>query len=711
MPYGTIKVDNITFDNGGTDKLITVSGLFFSTSGALTVTGTISGGNVTAPTATFTTLTGITTAGTTVTFTSGSFTSLTGVTTTGTTATFTSGSFTSLTGVTTTVTSGVFGLGSAAAPSIAFSGDTNNGIYSPGADQVAISTNGTQRLAVDTAATTSTLPVVHPLGAVGTPSITFTGDLNTGIYSPAADTLAFVEGGAEAMRLDSSGRLGLGTSSPDSKLNVVDASGNSLRIGFGSNFNIYDAATHAFRNNGGTSDYMRIDSSGRVGIGTSSPSQPLQVVGAIASTAIASSLTAASAFIDYNTSFNGIRVGSVGNTTGTAGPIYFSQYSSNASVGRDAVIIDSSGRLGIGTTGPSSLLHLVSSGQPTITVADDAGRSLQVKAPDSSANPGFIGTTTNHDFLLQAGTTAGGLNVMRFNTAGSERARIDSSGRLLVGTSSNDSNAKLVCQGFVGGEASTGAFAVRYGSTRPTAADIGIGTVRFESTSNTNLNYHYASISCATDGASSSDTDIPGRLVFSTTADGASSPTERMRIGNAGNVGIGQADTAGARLAATSTGTAYAGYFTFPNTAQGIGIASTGAGTVAAAYFFNNGTNVGSINMTSSATSYATSSDYRLKENVVQIPDGITRLLQLKPSRFNFIVDPDHTVDGFIAHEAQAVVPECVTGEKDAVDEDGNPVYQGIDQSKLVPLLTAALKEAIAKIEALETRLSALEGK
>jgi hypothetical protein len=121
------------------------------------------------------------------------------------------------------------------------------------------------------------------------------------------------------------------------------------------------------------------------------------------------------------------------------------------------------------------------------------------------------------------------------------------------------------------------------------------------------------------------------------------------------------------------------------------------------------GTTVGSISTTSSSTAYNTSSDYRLKENVASVPDGISRLQQLKPSRFNFIADPNHTVDGFIAHEAQAVVPECVTGEKDAVDEDGNPVYQGIDQSKLVPLLTAALQEAIAKIDALETRLSALE--
>ena len=125
---------------------------------------------------------------------------------------------------------------------------------------------------------------------------------------------------------------------------------------------------------------------------------------------------------------------------------------------------------------------------------------------------------------------------------------------------------------------------------------------------------------------------------------------------------------------------------------------------------------VGSISVTTTATAYNTSSDYRLKENVAAVTDGITRLQQLKPSRFNFIADANKTVDGFIAHEVQAVVPEAITGEKDAIDADGNPVYQGIDQSKLVPLLTAALQEAIAKIEtleaanaALETRLAALE--
>ena len=89
---------------------------------------------------------------------------------------------------------------------------------------------------------------------------------------------------------------------------------------------------------------------------------------------------------------------------------------------------------------------------------------------------------------------------------------------------------------------------------------------------------------------------------------------------------------------------------------------------------------------------------------------AIDRVKVLAPKRFNFIANADITVDGFLAHEAQAVVPEAITGTHNEVDDDGNPVMQGIDQSKLVPLLTGALQEAIAKIEDLETRLAALEG-
>ena len=137
--------------------------------------------------------------------------------------------------------------------------------------------------------------------------------------------------------------------------------------------------------------------------------------------------------------------------------------------------------------------------------------------------------------------------------------------------------------------------------------------------------------------------------------------------------------------------------------------AKSGAGDVPGVLFYHSGNHVGGINYTSSATSYNTSSDYRLKENVTAISDGITRLKTLKPYRFNFKIDPSKTVDGFFAHEVTAV-PEAVHGEKDEVDTDNNPVYQGIDQSKLVPLLTAALQEAITEIETLKTKVAALEG-
>ena len=128
------------------------------------------------------------------------------------------------------------------------------------------------------------------------------------------------------------------------------------------------------------------------------------------------------------------------------------------------------------------------------------------------------------------------------------------------------------------------------------------------------------------------------------------------------------------------------------------------------------GTIVGSITQNQSNAAFNTSSDYRLKENVVAISDGITRIKTLKPSRFNWISDPSDTaIDGFLAHEVTAV-PEAVQGEKDAIaTEDnekgkkGDPIYQQIDQSKLVPLLTAALQEAITKIETLETKVAALE--
>ena len=186
---------------------------------------------------------------------------------------------------------------------------------------------------------------------------------------------------------------------------------------------------------------------------------------------------------------------------------------------------------------------------------------------------------------------------------------------------------------------------------------------------------------------------IPGNIRIGTTGDGFGSTTGRIRLtGNTGGIN------------SIYTEQSVSGGYNFASSTISNG------GTYYHVNFLEGGTQRGSITSNGTATSYTTSSDYRLKENVVAVTDGIARFKQLKPSRFNFISHPGHTVEGFLAHEAQAVVPGCVTGEKDAVDEDGNPVYQGIDQSKLVPLLTTALQEAIARIETLETRLSALEG-
>ena len=126
--------------------------------------------------------------------------------------------------------------------------------------------------------------------------------------------------------------------------------------------------------------------------------------------------------------------------------------------------------------------------------------------------------------------------------------------------------------------------------------------------------------------------------------------------------------------------------------------------TYYAALFRNSsGNDVGNIESTASSTTFATSSDYRLKENVDYTWDATTRLKQLKPARFNFIIDETNTLqDGFIAHEVSSIVPEAISGEKDATYEDGKIKPQSIDQSKLVPLLVKTVQELEARIKTLE---------
>ncbi|MDA7911785.1 tail fiber domain-containing protein [bacterium] len=200
-----------------------------------------------------------------------------------------------------------------------------------------------------------------------------------------------------------------------------------------------------------------------------------------------------------------------------------------------------------------------------------------------------------------------------------------------------------------------------------------------------------------------------------------SANTVRMRIRGDGNIDIGSFSTTGA--------------------SDGVQINPTGSGARSSSdatgfsyhyRFYNPNGQCGYIMTNGSATSFVTSSDYRLKENVVDLTGASARVNQLNPSRFNFIADgTDTVVDGFIAHEVATVVPEAIAGTHNEVevwkddeelpdgvsvgdnklDDDGNtiPVYQGIDQSKLVPLLTAALQEALTEIASLKTRVEALE--
>jgi hypothetical protein len=357
-------------------------------------------------------------------------------------------------------------------------------------------------------------------------------------------------------------------------------------------------------------------------------------------------------------------------------------------------------RLAIGTTSPSTKLHVydgAGGGASLLTqydvlaVENDDTCVIQIISPTNKG--GEIQFTDNSRSRGQIGYSHTD-DALNFNTAGNERARIDSSGRLLVGTSSSSADATLVLMKHSGDANGPGILHLSNPNPAP-GSGAGLGLIRF---SNSQQNT-FASIEAYADAASGGN-DYPGRLSFSTTADGASSPTERMRIRSDGSMFFGTSSQPSASVAGIKLDVPGNNFWQSYN-----------AGTSSYNQFvFGNGNGtVGSISTSGSATAYNTSSDYRLKENVTAVTDGITRLQQLKPSRFNFIADPDTVVDGFIAHEAQEVVPECITGEKDAVDDDGNPVYQGIDQSKLVPLLTAALQEAVAEIRALKDRVTALE--
>jgi len=667
--------------------------------------------------------------------------------------------------------------GSAAEPALAFAaGDADNGIYSPGADQVAISTNGTER--VEWGAS----EVVFNDGGA---------DYDFRIEGDTEANLFFVDAGND--------RVGVGTASPDGLLHLAGsaaslffedtASSNTLSRIFKSGSTLSINSRHTTAGNivfnsenssGVVSERVRIDSSGRLLVGTNSNINT-SIIQAV-STGGAQYTAARFSDNAFGPTINLIksRGASVGTNTAVQDDDLLGQITFVGANGTDysnaaahiSTFVDGEpfssgdttdlpGRLTFSTTAdgessPTERMRIDSSGNVGIGASTLEGAKLQVSEASSGASASANSDTLFLENNGQAGITIGTPNntigQIRFadpenDTAGrisyehnndamafwvnnSERARIDSAGRLLVGTNTSLATDRLLQVADTSSAA--GAEFIRYVDAASSAPVLSLSKSRGTSVGSNvavsdgdTLGYilfkgangsgyvNAAWISCEVDGEPNTGgdtTDMPGRLSFSTTPDGSSSASEVMRITSGQSVRIGQFgssqpasdDVRGCAIDAT-------GFISANNTGgRAIEAGRTEADSVSREVlrWFRNGSLVQTITTTATTVSYPTGSDYRLKENVVDMTGAIDRVKQLSPKRFNFIVEPGVEKDGFIAHELETVVPQAVVGEKDQVDEDGNPVWQGVDHSFMVPLLTGALQEAIAKIETLEQRLS-----
>jgi len=353
--------------------------------------------------------------------------------------------------------------------------------------------------------------------------------------------------------------------------------------------------------------------------------------------------------------------------SGTAGELEFSS------------MVETSTGIGIGTSSPSYKLHVTNDSSAAARIGG-ASNYLELGEYASNSSPAISYNGSGASLPIRNGT--------------SEVARFDSSGRLGIGTTSP--GARLEVKG-----ADSAGYAAQF--TNSTES-------------------RFAKIYVDGNGIAFVDDNFDDGIEFaSNTARIYANGSERMRFTSDGRFLVG------------TTSALSDGLMCFKGTfASNRGLILETTQTSGEMIRFNTSTgNAGKIDSNGTSTTYSTSSDYRLKENIVNLEGAIDRVKQLAPKRFNFICDADTTVDGFIAHEAQAVVPEAITGTHNGVevwkegqelpdgvsvgdnklDEDGNtiPDYQGIDQSKLVPLLTAALQEAISKIETLETKVAALE--
>jgi hypothetical protein len=408
----------------------------------------------------------------------------------------------------------------------------------------------------------------------------------------------------------------------------------------------------------GSTEAMRLTSTG-LGIGTSSPSYKLHVLGSASSTVSLFEASTTDAYIGLkNTGVTGY----VGLTN--AGNFIWQTPSSSYAT---KLTLDNAGNLGLGVT-PSAwttLKPIEFSGGASLAGFSNTGY-LNANAYFNgswryiaSAASGRYEVADSHKWFTAPSGTAG--DAISFTQA----MTLDASGNWMLGTTSPaDSAAVATITG------NTVALVQTFGSV-----------LRFNKTAGTDTGWLSNRSYGWHDGnglALSTQTADP--LRFGTNS------TERARIDSSGNLLVGT--TAGsARVVASHPSDCF------------VGITTQTSGNSYFGYWIYNGSNVGSITSTGTSTAYNTSSDYRLKENIQPMTGALAKVAALKPCTYNWKADGSDG-EGFIAHELQAVVPQCVTGEKDAVDDDGNPQYQGIDTSFLVATLTAAIQELKAEFDA-----------
>jgi hypothetical protein len=370
-----------------------------------------------------------------------------------------------------------------------------------------------------------------------------------------------------------------------------------------------------------------------------------------------------------------------------------------------------------------------SSGDP-LTVAGtfvaSGGATIAASAGTSASPSIHFSSDTNTGIFSPAADT------IAFSEGGAEAMRIDSSGNLLVGSSTATNNLRelesfgvVYTGGNAGGMALTGYPGIGTGFrplldfNRSRGSTVGsmtkvesgdnLGSIIFRGSDGTSFQ-DSAMISSEVDEATGSS-DMPGRLTFWTAPDGSTSVTERMRIDSSGNLLVGTTS----QISGTSS---RVNILNINEDLSGLTIGNAGGSGNTNCVLFNNSNGiVGTIRTNASATAYNTSSDYRLKNTIAPMTGALAKVALLKPCTYKWNVDGTDG-EGFIAHELAEVVPDCVSGAKDAVDANGNPQYQGVDTSFLVATLTAAIQELKAELDtvkaqnaAFEARLAALEAK